>query len=167
MKKYLCALLAAICLCLALPALAEVTDAEALTLTVNGAAIDGSACLNPDGALCLPLVPVAEALGYTVEIGELEEGDAYRVVYTLTPPQPLDGCPAQSQLMVAYSIEDGAPTAVAVSKDQILLPLKQSMTLVDSEPYMPTEFFETGMCAAFVLASDSQTLDIVQVSYSN
>lgn len=165
MKRYLSILLAVLCIMMAAPALADMASAESIALTVNGTAIEGSACTNPDGALCLPLVPVAEALGYKVEISELTEGDAYRVVYTLTP-QPQEGCPAQPQLMVAYSIEGDQPTAVAISKDQILLPLKQSMTLKDCEPYMPSEFFETGMCVAFECAEDMQTLNITQVPYA-
>ena len=146
MKKFICILLTVMCLCLALPVLADGLDVGSMNLSVNGAAIDASACSNADGALCLPMLPVAEALGYSVDKSELSADDAYRVVYTLT-----------------YSIVDSEPSAVAVSKDQVLLPLKQSMTLVDDEPYMPTDFFETGMCVTFTLDGNTNTLDILSV----
>ena len=94
----------------------------------------------------------------------MSEGDVCRVVYTLTPGQD-SGDAATFELMVAYSIENGQPTAVAVSKNQMLLPLKQSMTLVDEEPYLPTEFFETGMCVSFTLDEATQTLDMSTISY--
>ena len=162
MKKFICILLTVMCLCLALPVLADGLDVGSMNLSVNGAAIDASACSNADGALCLPMLPVAEALGYSVDKSELSADDAYRVVYTLTPA-PADDGTVGSQLMVAYSIVDGEPSAVAVSKDQVLLPLKQSMTLVDDEPYMPTEFFETGMCVTFTLDGNTNTLDILSV----
>ena len=142
--------------------LADGLDVDSMNLSVNGAAIDASACSNADGALCLPMLPVAEALGYSVDKSELSADDAYRVVYTLTPAPAEDGT-VGSQLMVAYSIVDSEPSAVAVSKDQVLLPLKQSMTLVDDEPYMPTDFFETGMCLTFTLDGNTNTLDILSV----
>ena len=150
------------CLCMALPALGDGLDVDSMNLSVNGAAIDASACSNADGALCLPMVPIATALGYSVEQSELSDGEAYRVVYTLTPAPAEDGT-VGSQLMVAYSIVDGEPSAVAVSKDQVLLPLKQSMTLIDDEPYMPTEFFATGMCVTFTLDGNTNTLDILSM----
>lgn len=162
MKKLICILLLALCLCAALPAGAN--SAVDYKLTVNGSEVDADACYNSDGALCLDLLPVAEALGYSVDRSELSEGDVCRVVFTLTPGQD-SGDAATFELMVAYSIEDGQPTAVAVSKDQILLPLKQSMTLVDGEPYLPTEFFETGMCVTFTMDEATQTLDMSSMSY--
>lgn len=162
MKKFICILLTVMCLCLALPVLADGLDVDSMNLSVNGAAIDASACSNADGALCLPMLPVAKALGYSVDKSELSADDAYRVVYTLTPAPAEDGT-VGSQLMVAYSIVDSEPSAVAVSKDQVLLPLKQSMTLVDDEPYMPTDFFETGMCVTFTLDGNTNTLDILSV----
>lgn len=162
MKRLLCILIAALCLGLALQASAAKAE---YSITVNGGESDASACYNPDGALCLELVPVADALGYSVDISELSEGDVRRVVYTLTPGQD-SGDGATFELMVAYSIESGQPTAVAVSKDQILLPLKQSMTLVGEEPYLPLEFFETGMCVSFALDEQTQTLDLSTVSYA-
>lgn len=163
MKRFISVLIFAMCFMLAMPAMASGVDADSLNLTVNGGEVDGSACSNAEGGLCLELLPVAEALGYEVDKSELEEGDAYRVVYTLTPAPAEDGS-VGSQLMVAYSIEDKAPSAVAISKDQVLLPLKQSMTLKDGSPYLPTEFFETGMCVTFTLDGDTQTLDIISVS---
>lgn len=165
-KKLIVLAVMALCMCLSLPAFADSMDVTTINLTVNGMAIDGSACSNPDGAMCLPLLPVAEALGYTTEVSELSDGDAYRVVYTLTPAPDEDG-DTGSQLMVAYSIENEMPSAVAISKDQVLLPLKQSMMLVDSQPYMPTEFFETGMCVAFTYDDDTQTLDMTCVVYDD
>ncbi len=39
------------------------------------------------------------------------------------------------------------------------------MTLVDEEPYLPTEFFETGMCVSFTLDEATQTLDMSTISY--
>ena len=162
MKKLICILLIALCLCAALPAGADST--VEYTLTVNGGETDAGTCYNSDGALCLELLPVAEALGYSVDRSELSEGDVCRVVYTLTPGQD-SGDAATFELMVAYSIENGQPTAVAVSKNQMLLPLKQSMTLVDEEPYLPTEFFETGMCVSFTLDEATQTLDMSTISY--
>jgi hypothetical protein len=163
MKKFVSVLIFAMCLMLVMPALASGVDAASLNLTVNGGEVDGSACNNAEGGLCLEMLPVAEALGYSVDKSELEEGDAYRIVYTLTPSPAEDGS-VGAQLMVAYSIEDEAPSAVAISKDQVLLPLKQSMTLKDGKPYLPTEFFETGMCVTFTLDGDTQTLDIISVS---
>ncbi len=112
MKKLICILLIALCLCAALPAGADST--VEYTLTVNGGETAGT-CYNSDGALCLELLPVAEALGYSVDRSELSEGDVCRVVYTLTPGQD-SGDAATFELMVAYSIENGQPTAVAVSK---------------------------------------------------
>lgn len=141
------------------PALADPAQPQPFLLSVDGAAIEGMTCYNPDGALCLPLLPVAGALGYTVETSELVEGDAYRVVYTLTPA-PADDGSVLSQLMVAFSLDDEQPSAVAISKDLMMLPLKQSMTLVDGEPYMPTEFFEVGMYATFALDETTNTLNI-------
>ena len=85
MKKFICILLTVMCLCLALPVLADGLDVDSMNLSVNGAAIDASACSNADGALCLPMLPVAKALGYSVDKSELSADDAYRVVYTLTP----------------------------------------------------------------------------------
>lgn len=162
MKKLICIMLLALCLCTALTAGADGT--VEYELTVNGSDADAGTCYNSDGALCLELLPVAEALGYTVDRSELSEGDVCRVVYTLTPGQD-SGDAATFELMVAYSIESGQPTAVAVSKNQMLLPLKQSMTLVDEEPYLPTEFFETGMCVTFTLDDETQTLDMSTISY--
>lgn len=162
MMKNIIHILLAILLIAALaiaPALADPGDPQSFMLSVNGQPIDGVTCYNPDGALCLPLLSVAEALGYTVETGELVEGDAYRIVYTLTPLPAEDGT-VGAQLMVAYSIENELPSAVAISKDLMMLPLKQSMTLFDGEPYMPTEFFEIGMYAAFAFDEPALTLDI-------
>lgn len=165
MKRLCCLMIIAICLCLALPAAADDDPMHVVNITLSGSPIDGGSCYNEDGALCLQMLPVAKALGYKVETSELKESDAYRVVYTLTPKPAEDGS-VGSELMVAYSIEDGQPLAVAVSKDQIMLPLKQSMTLADDEPYLPTEFFETGMCVMFSMDSETQTLDI-QLYYPN
>ncbi|MEG2858236.1 MAG: hypothetical protein RR994_06420 [Clostridia bacterium] len=139
-------------------ALASSVAVENVTISVNGESIEEHLCENENEALCIPLIPVATKLGYTLDKSELEEGGAYRVVYTLTPSQP------GSQLMVAYSVENELPTAVAISKDQILLPLEQSMTLKDGLPYLPAEFFETGMCVEFSLDEDAGILSITPIA---
>ena len=67
MKKLISVLIFVMCFMLTMPAMASGVDAVSLNLTVNGGEVDGSACSNAEGGLCLELLPVAEALGYEVQ----------------------------------------------------------------------------------------------------
>ena len=166
--KALCTLLCACVLCaLCAFSTAEGTPPVPPYVTVNDVDVGAQSCFNADGALCIQLKPVAQALGYQLEENSVEQDGICRYVLSLTPPQPASAdqfamnSMNATPLMVAYTVDSFGISAVAVSKDQMLLPLKQSMTLVDGEPYMPTEFYVTGMCASVVANVDANSLNIV------